>query len=82
MKRRGFLQAILGAAAVPAAVKAAEAFDSVPELPVVKPAAEPEPLPAARYAVDYGWSAFTVGADVSDFIFDMRPLNHSFLPGK
>lgn len=33
MRRRGFLQALLGTAAIPAAVKAVEAAESIPVLP-------------------------------------------------
>ena len=73
MKRRGFLQAVFGAAAIPAAVKAAEAFDT---LPPVKARERPVPMPTMRDYFGGCTIMCSIGAPVStleDLVFVMNP---------
>jgi len=76
MKRRGFLQAIFGAAAVPAAVKAAEVMpDNVYKLPSPKRPTQPRPMTALvydGYATASCFTAFSLGTPTSAFVADAR----------
>ena len=78
MKRRGFLQAIFGAAAIPAAVKAAEAFDALPDLPVGNAVSAAAPMPRlytdgafTAYATACAYVSWSMGASVD---WHLRPF--------